>query len=271
MRYVIVRDDDTNAFTPAQSLERLYRPFLSRGFAINLATIPEVTTNATMADGRPEGFLVKCNGTKARTMPVGANQELVQYLLQNPGYHIAQHGCYHNYLEFDRAERDAIARRLDHGTNRLLEAGFPRPRAFVAPYDKLSSTSFLEVAARFPVLSTGWFEFRRLPYAWWPGYLLKKYRQAAHWRISKTLLLSHPGCLLSYQRDYGTMLDEIIRHLKVDRLTVLVTHWWEYFRNGQPDELLIEKLHQTASYIASQPELKVISFDDLANANLPLN
>jgi len=271
MRYVIVRDDDTNAFTPAQSLERLYRPFLDRRFAVNLATIPEVTAKATMADGTPEGFLLNHNGTTAKTTPIGTNQELVEYVLKNPGYHVVQHGCYHNYLEFDRPEREEISRRLDHGTERLLEAGFPRPRAFVAPYDKLSSASFHEVATRFRVLSTGWFELRRLPCAWWPRYLLKKYHRKAHWRIGKTFLLSHPGCLLSCQRDPSTTFDAIVRHLSSNQLTVLVTHWWEYFRNGQPNEPLIKTLHQTASYIAQQPELKVISFDDLADGDLLVN
>ncbi len=47
MRYVIIRDDDTNAFTPPECLEQLYRPFLDRGLPVNLATIPDVSTNAT--------------------------------------------------------------------------------------------------------------------------------------------------------------------------------------------------------------------------------
>ena len=33
MRYVIIRDDDTNALTPVECLERLYRPFPGPGVA----------------------------------------------------------------------------------------------------------------------------------------------------------------------------------------------------------------------------------------------
>ena len=47
MRYVIIRDDDTNASTPVECLERLYRPFLERGLPVNLAVIPDVSTDAT--------------------------------------------------------------------------------------------------------------------------------------------------------------------------------------------------------------------------------
>src|SRR6266511_3759618 len=57
MRYVILRDDDTNALTPVECLERLYRPFLDRGLPVNLAVIPDVATDATTPDGRREGFL----------------------------------------------------------------------------------------------------------------------------------------------------------------------------------------------------------------------
>ena len=42
MRYVILRDDDTNTFTPVECLERLYRPFLDLGLPVNLAVIPNV-------------------------------------------------------------------------------------------------------------------------------------------------------------------------------------------------------------------------------------
>lgn len=287
MRYVIVRDDDTNATTPVECLERLYRPFLDRGLPVNLATIPEVATNATQKDGRPEGFLPKREAgaasepstlrTEVRapasptTMPMAANPRLVEYLQCNRGYHVLQHGCHHHYLEFDCPEQQEVSRRLEQGTQRLLEAGFPQPKTFVAPYDRLSRAALLEVSRRFRVLSTGWFELRRLPYAWWPKYAVKKLRHTPHWQVGPTLLLSHPGCLLSYQHTLSTMLGGIFHYLQTQRLTVLVTHWWEYFRDGKPDEPFIDFLHETASYLATHPDLKVISFDDLAQGDYPLN
>src|SRR3954471_20011961 len=100
MKFVILRDDDTNALTPVDCLERLYRPFLDRGFPVNLAVIPDVATDAALPDGRPEGFLLAKNGTNASTLAVGANEPLVRYLLANPGYQIVQHGCHHDYFEF---------------------------------------------------------------------------------------------------------------------------------------------------------------------------
>jgi hypothetical protein len=150
-----------------------------------------------------------------------------------------------------------------------MEAGFPRPQTFVAPHDKLSRGSLLEAAARFRVLSTGWFELRRLPRAWWPKFALKKLRKADHWRVGGTCLLSHPGCLLSCHRPLDKILDTVIHRVATRPLTVLVTHWWEYFRDGRIDEPLIEVLHETADYLGRQRDVKTIFFDALARDSSP--
>lgn len=267
MRQVILRDDDTNALTPVECLERLYRPFLDRRLSVNLATIPEVSTSVTFPDGRPEGFLWNRSGPVPGTMPMGSNKKLTGYLLDNPGFHIVQHGLHHDYFEFDRDDRREICRRLERGTELLLKAGFPHPRAFVAPYDKFSRISLAETAKRFPVISSGWYERRRLPVLWWHKYLLKKLFRANHWRIGNTLLLSHPGCLLSHHRPRETMLQKVKQAVEQSQLTVLVTHWWEYFRDCQPDEGFIRQLHETAAYLANDPAIRVISFADLARNN----
>ena len=271
MRYVVLRDDDTNALTPVDCLERLYRPFLDRGLPVNLAVIPHVRTDVTTPDGLPEGFLIARRGSVPSALTIGSNVELTEYLRNNSGYHTVQHGCHHDYFEFDHDNRPEIARRLDHGADLLRKAGLPVAQTFVAPYDKLSRTSLQEVARRFSTLSTGWFELRRLPISWWPLYALKKMLKRPHWRVGRTLLLTHPGCLLSCHRPYESMLDEIIRTIESRPLTVLVTHWWEYFRSGAPDPTFISVLHRTAEYLADRSDIRVVSFDRLAQNHTPLN
>lgn len=271
MRYVIIRDDDTNALTPVACLETLYRPLLESGLPINLAVIPEVATNTRMPDGRLEGFLFGKSEAASPSVAIGENPELVSYLLANPGYRIVQHGFHHDYFEFDHERRAEIVKRLEQGTRLLCDAGFPRPETFVAPYDKLSRPSLEEVARRFRVLSTGWFELRRLPFKWWPRYALKKVCRAAHWQIGGTLLLSHPGCLLSYQRNCSSMLDSVLQHLASQQLTVLVTHWWEYFRDNRSHDEFINVLHEIGEYLANNRGLRVISFADLVDGSISLN
>src|SRR5436190_3323685 len=154
MRYVIIRDDDTNALTPVSCLERLYRPFLERGLSVNLATIPEVSLDTTLPNGKPEGFLAYRNGAKNRTVPIAASTKLVGYLRDNSGFEIVQHGLHHDYLEFDGVDRAIVSDWLDQGTSLLLEAGFARPKTFVAPYDKFSRAALRETAHRFRVVSS---------------------------------------------------------------------------------------------------------------------
>ncbi|HEY5078527.1 MAG TPA: hypothetical protein VII43_01725, partial [Opitutaceae bacterium] len=260
MHYVILRDDDTCACTPPACLERLYRPFLESGMPVTLATIPEVRTDVRMPDGRLEGYLAAGSVPGVRLAPIGLNRKLVDYIRGEPGYRVAQHGCHHDLFEFGESNRGELARRLDRGTLLLLESGFARAPAFVAPYDRFSRAAFLEVAARFDVISAGWFEARRLPIRWWPSYAVKKMGRWPHWRAGGKYLLSHPGCLLSYQRPHGGMLESVRHAVEGASLTVLVVHWWEFFREGVPDEGLIGVLHEVAAWLSSRPDVRVVSF-----------
>ena len=270
MRTVIIRDDDTCAATPPACLERLYRPFLRRGLPVNLAVIPEVCAEVRTPDGRLEGFLSSGRSVAGPLAPIGSNGELAAYLAAEPGYRLVQHGCHHDYFEFGGSSRADLARRLDRGADCLRAAGFARPEAFVAPYDRLSRAAFLEVAARFEVISTGWFEAGRVPLRWWPAYGWKKLRRRPHWRAGGASLLSHPGCLLSFHRPLPDMLASVRRAVESRALTVLVTHWWEYFRNGSPDEGFIDVLHELAGWLASRPDIRVVSFREVAKGEVSL-
>ena len=265
-RYIILRDDDANALTPVECLERLYRPVLDRGLPVNLATIPEVRLDARTPAGAREGFLPRQPNPAVEMVALAENRALVDYLHANRGYHIAQHGCHHDTFEFDRTDRAEIVRRLERGAQRLREAGFNDVHAFVAPHDKISRVAYEEIARRFPVISTGWFEWKRLPPAWRLRYLMKKLSGAPHWRVNGTRLLSHPGCILSYQRSYDTILTQIAAATAQPGVTVLVTHWWEYFRDGKPDEAFIRVLHRAAEYLASRQDVRVTTFGALTAA-----
>jgi hypothetical protein len=271
MHTVILRDDDTCAFTPRACLKRLYRPFLERGLPVNLAVIPEVRTDVRTPDGRLEGFLTAGHGPATPLAPMAANRELVDYLNSEPGYQLVQHGCHHDYFEFGSSDRTALAQRLDHGSRCLREAGLSPSSTFVAPYDRMSRAAYLEIAERFAVISTGWFELGRIPVQWWPPYALKKWRRRPHWQAGQTTLLSHPGCLLSFQRPYAAMFASVREAVESRPLTVLVTHWWEYFRDGTPDEGFIAVLHEVAEWLASRNDIRVVSFRDVASGKVSLH
>jgi hypothetical protein len=54
-------------------------------------------------------------------------------------------------------------------------------------------------------------------------------------------------------------------------LTVLVTHWWEYFRDGKPDDAFIAVLHEVAAWLASRRDIRVVSFRDVAEGRVSLD
>lgn len=275
MRYVILRDDDTNALTPVECLEQLYRPFLERGLPVNLAAIPNVRTDITYGRNILEGFLLMRNGTREKMVSIGRNRALVQYLRANPGYHVVQHGYNHEFVrgdcEFEQHHRVDLVRRLEHGRQLLVDAGLPAPETFVAPYDRFTRTSMKETARRFRVISAAWFELRRLPIGWWPRWVRMKVRRQSHFAAGSTILLSHPRCFLSCRRPYGTMLAEIQRSIARRPLTVLVTHWWEFFPDQQPDAALLGILHELARMLAERTDLRVVTFKDVASGAVPLN
>lgn len=279
MKYVVIRDDDTCALTPIECLETLYRPFLDRNLPVNLATIPNVRSDVFYPKGplvgQPEGFLVAAKGVKPGTYPIASNEKLVDYLKGNNGYKIVHHAYHHEFVngrpEFDNPDAADVARRLDAGTRHLRDAGLGRPSTFVAPYDLITRQAYLELAKRFKLISTGWFQLNRTPIQWWPQFAKRKLLRQKHWAVNGVKLLSHPGCLLSYHRAPETILPEIKKSIASRDLTVLVTHWWEFYRGGEPDHKFIKVLHETAEYLAGNANIKVVSFEDIADGHVPIS
>ncbi len=271
MKYVVLRDDDTHALTPVNYLEQLYRPFLDRGMSVGLATIPHVDTRITLANGQAELYLRVKNELGEGRIPIGRNKPLVDYLRANPGFEILQHGCHHNFHEFACEDPSVIIEKLEEGNKLLLEAGFEKPTTFVAPHDRFSRVGLHEVAKRFRVISAFWFELRKLSPLWWPNYAFKKFFSMAHWQVGNLKLLTHPGSLVTHTYAYDSILPRIKENIARRKLTVIMTHWWEFYRENRPDDALIDVLHQIANYLATDPNVKMVSFRDIADGKVPLN
>jgi len=271
MHYVILRDDDTSAVTPTHVLDTLYRPFLDRGLPVQLSVIPKVNTRATLPDGRPEWYLPNDPTALAETIAIGEHHELTAYLRANREFGIVQHGFEHTFQEFLATDDLRIRRSLYDGAKLLVDAGLGRPSTFVAPQDRISPSALRHLAERFRVVSTCWFERAQVAGAWWPPYLLKKALGRPHWRAGECAMLSHPGSLLTHTREPRAQLDALRRHVGNHRLTVVVTHWWEYFRREQYDPAMLGLLHETADWLASARDVRVVSFDDVARGLVPLH
>lgn len=267
MRYVILRDDDANATTSTEMLERLYRPFLDDGMPVHLATIPEVRADIRRPDGEIEGFLLgEARGTDAY-LPIAENDALIAYLAQEPGYRVVQHGFHHEFVngrsEFAVSEAAEVRRRLNAGASRLREAGFAPSKIFVAPQDQWSAVAFDEVARAFPIISGGWLSLSRLPRRYWPAYLAqKKLQKRSHLRLGDRTVMTHPGCILSYHRDAKTIVPTLVNEILSRSVTVVVSHHWEYFDGGVDNKALIDALFELHAWIKGRSDVQVVRYED---------
>jgi hypothetical protein len=66
------------------------------------------------------------------------------------------------------------------------------------------------------------------------------------------------------------MFEAVRRRVEASPLTVLVTHWWEYFREGVADEEFIANLHEVALWLSSRSDICVTTFDRVATGDVPL-
>ncbi len=269
MKYVIIRDDDTNALTSPELLEELYRPFLDRGMAVHLSTIPLVRTDLPGPHGGFEGFLMGNRAGEPGLSPIHDHTALVDYILHESAYEVLQHGLSHEFVkgtyEFAQTSRVDIIRRLELGRQILLDAGFPLPHVFVAPQDQLSRISLKEVAQRFRILSTGAYWIERMPSYFWPQYLWsKKVRGRPYWSAQGTVFLTHPGCILSYHRPIESILQTALSTIASQRITVIVSHHWEYYVEGR-NQPFIDILHALAEELHRHREIKVIRFENVVD------
>lgn len=262
-RVVLIRDDDTNALTPPDCLEELYRPLLDDGKPVNLAVIPEVNTQGKNARGELEGYIRAGWEPGADLLPLHANEALIGFLHQNDSFHVVQHGCHHDPNEFQSDGRMEVRRKIERGLECLELAGFTGVETFVAPYDRLSRTAFREASKRFRIISTGWFEWRRIPWSWMVRYGMVKAAGLSQWRIGNTLLLSHPGCLLRPDRKPDELLDLIKRTVMNRPLTVLVNHWWEYFVVEKEQTKRVNLFHKVIKFLSDHPLIELKRFEDL--------
>lgn len=273
MTTVLIRDDDVNATTPPERLDRLYRPFLARGLPVHLSVIPEVRTDTRLPDGRLEGFLHGPRAGEPGTLPLAGNPALVAYLRGEPGYCPAMHGLHHDLpggrFEFDQDDAADLEARVARGLARFEEAGLDRPVAFVAPQDRMSRAAMDLVARRFPLVSGSWYDLRRVPRRWWPSYLLqKKVLRRDRFRLGGALFLGHPGCRFRPDRDPEEARRQVLAQVASHDLAVVVLHHWEFFPEGREDPARVRALHALADDLAGRPGVRVATFWDLVPASL---
>lgn len=269
MKYVMLRDDDANGTTPVKWLEPLYRPFFDRGMPVHLAAIPYVRTDVMRPDGALERYLWGEIAGTLSFVPLEHNAALLDYVRHERGYVPIMHGLTHEFVnghcEFVSDKPFEVARRLDQGLTEFKAANLGRPRIFVAPQDSLTRTSFREVMKRFSILSTRSLSLDLLPHRYWPPYLYSKtFGQDIHLQIGDSTVLTHPGCILSNTKSLDGMLDRVLRVIRAQDITVVVSHHWEYWgEDGQLNKQFVAVLHALAEYLGKATDIRVLRMDEM--------
>ena len=244
MTLVLLRDDDPNATTPPDRLERAYQPLLDAGFPVNFAVIPEVALDTRAPDGVRERFLDPDSPDCADDMPLLADTPLAVWLRRHEQEtDVFLHGFSHRRrrgeTEFGALSREESVPLIRRGLETLTNALGRTPMGFVPPWDRLSRGAVDAVFEQLDLVSTGWIDRPRLPITAWPAYVAERLGQREALRVRRGWLLRHRGGKI-----LGTTSPDAVASL-VDGMTagadvgVIVLHHWMFWDQPEPHPVIV--------------------------------
>lgn len=253
-RYVIIRDDDTNFHTPIECLEKIFAPFWNKNLSINLSVIPRVSSKALSVWGTPEGFLSFAENNTANT-EIYRNEPLLKYLKNNPLIEVVTHGYDHRLFEFTSNNRNFLIEHLKRGAEYMQRAGL-NPLAFVPPYDEISKEAFNELIKRFKVISLHHWDSNKIPRSARP-----KCYARTHWEWKGVKLLSHDD--LVWKKKSKDLLSSVQAGVKKNSITVITSHWHEFFPDGKENIERLRAWHSVADWLHKE-KITALTFSQLA-------
>ena len=275
MKHVLIRDDDLCFFSEPERVEEIYGFIFDRALPSNFSVIPNADasarTNSTdFGPGTYEPFIPEVYYGRNECFSVLENPRLTAYLREKPGVEILQHGYCHggtpgNY-EFEDTDRARVAEKIRAGAAILEEAFGKAPTTFVAPQDKYSRASLLEIQEHFDTFSLGWLDRSRLPAALLPAYFWMKLWGKNTMGASRLTCIEHPGVIFSRFKDTEAELARFHRYMKSHPVTVLVLHHWEFYEGGQLNRPLHQKFKDLVNSLADSEQCRFINFRDLSKS-----
>jgi hypothetical protein len=155
---VILREDDANATTTAEDLERIYGTLINSDIPINVAVIPSVYCASKLPPGHPilpsEEYFPYIHFSKGRNtyLNINANKKLIS-LIQAGNFETLQHGYSHERIhgspEFSIKDTVQLENRILEGKRILYEAFEKEPSFFVAPHEQFSREALKVVSRHF--------------------------------------------------------------------------------------------------------------------------
>ena len=276
MNLCCIRDDDVNAFTRPEDLQRVYGPLLQEGLAVNFSVIPAARCDTQLR--RDDIYRVReglrhhpfipaaCRGV-AETVEIGDNAALCRFLRALPNAEILQHGYDHGLIdgrrECEEPDTVALEQRVMEG-RRLLETALGRrPRFFVPPWDAFHRPALRMLRRHFDGVSVRSLGRSHLPV--WQRWRYLRFRREgrSHFFWGRFLILEHPGYLSS--RFAGPDLEQRI-HALLDHqdVLVLVHHHWECLWPGEETPAgFLERWRALLDDLMASRRVNFVTFSEL--------
>jgi Uncharacterized protein conserved in bacteria (DUF2334) len=239
MTIFLLRDDDANATTDPQRLERAYAPLLDAGHALNLSVIPEVALDTRAPDGVRERFLSEDSPDDDRVVPLTADAPMARWLRAHrvnvePLVHGLTHRRVRAGTEFGALDEQAAGARMDRGRKLLEAAVHGAVSGFVAPWDAMSNGAIVAASTRFRVLSTSWLDRSKLPVRWWGAHYAERLRKSETLRLGDAWVVRHRGGPIGAELDPSAVASVVDRLAHRAEVCVIVLHHWMFWGSSEP-------------------------------------
>jgi hypothetical protein len=243
MTLVLIRDDDANATTDPDRLQRAYDPLLDRGIRINFSVVPAVRLDTLAPDGQRERFISEDWKPSENEVELGADTALSVWLRrQQPLVDVFVHGLSHGRVreqtEFGALSFEEAAERIRRAIQIMTQALNRTPIGFVPPWDTLSAGALRAVLASFDLASMGWIDRRRLPVSAWPAHVLERISRQEAFRIGRAWLLRHRGGRITPTLA-PDRVEHAVRYLEQGAdIAVINLHHWMFWNGEQPHPVI---------------------------------
>jgi peptidoglycan/xylan/chitin deacetylase (PgdA/CDA1 family) len=244
MGIIVVRDDDPNATTRPERLERVYAPLFDAGIPVNFSVVPEVALDVRRDDGRRELFLDEsaedCDSVEELTDAT----PLAAWLRRHEGaVDVFVHGLSHRRLrartEFGALDQAEAALRIERGISIMERALGRRPVGFVPPWDALSAGAVRAATEAFDLISTAWVDRHRLPFGAWPAFVIERLGRREALKIDHAWLLRHRGGKLTADTRAPAVPAIVEQLTRGADVAVIVLHHWMFWEKAEPHPVIV--------------------------------
>jgi hypothetical protein len=247
--YIVLREDDANATTRSEDIERVYEPLIKLKIPINVAVIPSVYCANKLPEGHPllpkQKYYpyIQASEGEDKYLSVNGAKKLIS-LLNGENFEVLQHGysheAIHSCYEFGITDTKELESRVLKG-KQIMEDSFGKvPRFFVAPHEYFSKEAFKVITKNFagtfvPLVSRKSFS-HDLPVSFFPSYLIQKTMGKDFYFFKDNFMVLETRGL--YLLPYGNAIDRMNlfqKSIQRYKIAVIVNHYWQY---SQDEDLM---------------------------------